>query len=313
MNTTKTKRNRSPRKGDPDYVPYDTSTLSFGLSGAGPVRVNIIRFIEWFTGKPKLLRIANKFEKSGRVYDTTFWEKILELLDIDMQYSETDVRHIPEKGPVVVVANHPYGFVDGLALTVMVSRVRPDLKILTRAFFATLPEIEDNMVPVAFPHDVDSTMRNIEVRKEVMEHLANDGVVILFPAGRCATSPTAFSEAVEHDWNPFTAKMILKSKARVVPVYFPGQNGWLFQFVQTFSATLRQALMMHEITRLIGKTLHPVIGRPLEREELDPWTMNPRGFMAYLRGWTIALKDKTEDQLINDPFSADTSKKPSKK
>ena len=275
-----------------DFIPYDTSTLSFGLSGASPVRVKIIRAVEWFTGKIKILRIVNKFEKTGRVYEGTFWAKILELLRVDLETPQSEIDIIPKTGPVVVVANHPFGFIDGLVLTNLVSKVRPDLKILTRAFFATLPEIEDHMVPVAFPHDPNSNAHNIAVRKEVMEHLGNNGIVILFPAGRCATSATPFGKAVEHEWNPFTAKMILKSKARVVPVYFEGQNSRIFQIVQTFSATLRQSFMMHEIKVKIDKPQKPRIGQVIERDVIDPWRMEPRKFMSFLRQTTLDLGDK---------------------
>lgn len=273
-----------------DFEPYDTNTLSFGLSGSSPVRIQIIRSIEWLTGKIRLLKIVRDFDRTGRSYDGTFWEKILELLDIEIRTPDIEIRQIPATGPIVVVANHPWGFVDGLVLTNLVSRVRPDLKILTRAFFATLPEIDASMVPVAFPHDEDSVNHNIAVRKEVMEHLQNDGVVILFPAGRCATARRLFGKAIEHDWNAFTAKMILRSRARVVCVYFQGQNGALFQFVQHFSATLRQALMMHEITCKIGKSVEPRIAPVMERDEIDPWKLKPREFMKHLRSLTLALE-----------------------
>jgi putative hemolysin len=155
-----------------------------------------------------------------------------------------------------------------------------------------VPDIKENMVAVAFPHDPDSHLRNIAVRKEVMEHLANGGIVILFPAGRVATARRLFGPAVEHPWNPFTAKMILKSKARVVPVFFPGQNGWLYQFVQHFSPTLRQSLMMHEVVRKIGSTQSPIIGEPIEREEIDAMTCTQTEFMAFLRDRTLALNPK---------------------
>jgi putative hemolysin len=278
-----------PRE-NPEYEPYDTSTLTFSESGAGPVSAALIRLIEWFTGKITLLGIANRFEKTGRAYENTIWEKALELLDITLVCSKEDVERIPATGPVVVVANHPFGFVDGLVLVNLVCQVRTDLKILTRAFFASVPDIKENMVAVAFPHEVDSNKKNIAVRKEVMEHLAAGGVVILFPAGRVATARTISGPAVEHDWNPFTAKMILKSKARVVPVFIAGQNSRAYQVAQLFSATLRQGLMMREIKRAIGKPQTPVVGKPIEREEIDPWVRNPRGFMAHLRDLTLALK-----------------------
>ncbi|MFT5159884.1 MAG: putative hemolysin, partial [Paracoccaceae bacterium] len=224
--------------------------------------------------------------------ENTIWEKALELLDITLICDDEAISRIPATGPVVLVANHPFGFIDGLILANLVCKVRSDLKILTRAFFAGVPEIKDNMVAVAFPHDEDAIKKNIAVRKEVMDHLADGGVVILFPAGRVATARKFFGPAVEHDWNPFTSKMILKSKARIVPVYFPGQNSQWYQFAQRFSATLRQSLMMFEIKRGIGSTQKPIIGNPIERDDIDPWILKPRGFMSHLRAHTLALKDK---------------------
>lgn len=275
---------------DPDFIPYDTSSLSFAESGAGPRAARIIRIVEWLTGKITLLRLANAFEKTGRKVDTTIWAKVLELLNVTIECAPEDIARIPSTGPVVMVANHPFGFVDGLAMAHMVSLVRPDLKILTRAFFANVPEIEHNMVAVAFPHDEGAQKRNIAVRKEVMEHLAAGGIVILFPAGRVATARRLFGPAVEHDWNPFTAKMILKSRASVVPVYFAGQNGWAYQFFQLFSPTIRQALMIHEVVRLMGSRQAPVIGPVIERDEIDNWQGTQTEFMAHLRGRVLALK-----------------------
>jgi len=278
----------------PDFVPYDTSSLSFGLSGDGPLAVRTIRMVEWMTGKITLLRIARDFDRKGRQFETTFWAKIVELLRVRVNVSPEAVARIPKTGPVVVVANHPYGFVDGLVMADLVSRVRPDLKILTRAFFATLPEIDDNMVPVAFAHDEDSVNRNIEVRREVMAHLAEGGVVILFPAGRVATAPKFLARAVEHPWNPFTSKMILRSEAVVVPIYFPGQNGFFYQTVQLFSPTLRQSLMMHEIWRKIGKSVDLKIGEPIGRDVLDEWKLKPGEFMKMLRERTLQLRDRQD-------------------
>ena len=146
------------------------------------------------------------------------------------------------------------------------------------------------MVPVAFPHDEGALIRNIAVRREVMDHLDNDGVVIPFPAGRCATARTPFGKAHEHEWNPFAAKMILRSRARVVTVLFPGQNSRLIQFAQFFSATLRQALMMHEIVANIGTKQSPRIGPVLEREDLGAWILKPRAFIDYLRYVTLSLE-----------------------
>jgi len=279
-----------PSDPSSNFHPYDTSTLSFGLSGSSPARVRIIRMIEWVTGKITLLKIVRDFDRTGRKFEGNFWEKVLELLDISIKTPDVAIEKIPATGPLVVVANHPWGFVDGLVLANLVAHVRPDFKILTRSFFATLPEIDGAMVPVAFPHDENAVIHNIAMRKQVMEYLSNGGAVILFPAGRCATAKRLFGKAIEHEWNPFTAKIIMRSKARVVCVYFTGQNGALFQFVQHFSATVRQALMMHEIWRKIGKPVEPQIAPVMERDEIDPWKQKPKEFLEFLRWRTLEME-----------------------
>lgn len=134
----------------PGFFPYDTSTLSFGLSGGNPISLRIIRAVEWATGKITLLRIVNEFEKSQRAYQSTFWAKILEILDITITTTDEEIAQIPATGPVVVVANHPFGFIDGLILTNLVSRVRPDLKILTRAFLPLSLKSRPTWFPLPF-------------------------------------------------------------------------------------------------------------------------------------------------------------------
>ena len=121
-------------------------------------------------------------------------------------------------------------------------------------------------------------------------HLARGGVIILFPAGRVACSETWFGPAIEGEWNVFTHKMITKSGATILPIYFPGQNSRAYQIANLVSATLRQGLLLYEIRRSLFKPQRPVIGEPIPAEELKKWDGNPRGFLAWLREQTLALR-----------------------
>ena len=274
-----------------DDKPYDGRNLSYAGTFTNPFKAGVIRTLEWMTGKFTLLRLVRKFEAAGQVSNTEFWKRAIDLLRIDLQTPEEQIARIPKTGPVVIVANHPHGLVDGMILAELVGRVRQDFKILTRSLLTNVPLIQYHMLPVAFPHEPDALRMNIEMRKVAMEHLNDGGVIILFPAGQVATSPGWFDDAVEAEWLPFTAKMILKSRARVVPIYFPGQNSRAFQIANKLSITLRQGLLLHEIAHAMDKPQKPVIGRPLERAEIDPWMKDPRGFMAHLRDLTLALKE----------------------
>lgn len=274
-----------------DETPYDGRNLSYAGTFTNPFKAFVIRVMELLTGKLTLLKLVRKFEAAGQVGMTEFWRRAINLLRIDLKTPDSQIAHIPKTGPVVIVANHPHGLVDGMILAELVGRVRQDFKILTRSLLTNVPLIQYHMLPVAFPHEPDAVRMNIEMRKLAMEHLNDNGVIILFPAGQVATSKTWFGPAVEADWLPFTAKMILKSKTKVVPVYFPGQNSRWFQIANKLSNTLRQGLLLHEIAYAMDKPQKPVIGRALDRDEIDPWAKDPRGFMAQLRETTLALRE----------------------
>ncbi len=271
--------------------PYDGRNLSYAGTFTNPLKAGTIRAIEWMTGKYTLLKLVRRFEAAGPVARSGFWRRALDLLEIDLLTPDEQIARIPREGPVVIVANHPHGLVDGMILAELTGRVRQDYKILTRSLLTNVPIIQYHMLPVAFPHEPDALKTNIAMRKEAMKHLADGGVIILFPAGQVATSPGWFDSAVEPEWSPFTAKMILRSKARVVPVYFPGQNSRWFQIANKLSITLRQGLLLHEIAHAMGKPQKPVIGHPIERDEIDRWADNPRGFMAFLRETTLSLRE----------------------
>ena len=156
------------------------------------------------------------------------------------------MAHIPKSGPVIITANHPHGLVDGMVLAELIGRVRKDYKILTRSLLTDVDQIADFMIPVPFDHEEDAIGKSIEMRKRAMEHLANDGVIVIFPSGKVA-SDTMMGPVVEREWNPFTAKMIQRSNATVVPVFFPGANSRLYQIANQISATLRQGLLIREV------------------------------------------------------------------
>jgi len=272
-----------------DDQPYDGRNLSYAGTFSNPFKATVIRVIEWLTGKIYLLRLVRKFEAAGQVENTAFWKRAIDLLRIDVQTPAAQIAQIPKKGPVVIVANHPHGLVDGMILAELVGRVRQDFKILTRSLLTNVPIIQYHMLPVAFPHEPNALKMNVEMRKLAMDHLKTGGVIILFPAGQVATSPGWFDGAVEAEWLPFTAKMLLKSKAKVVPIYFPGQNSRWFQMANKCSITIRQGLLLHEIAYAMDKPQNPIIGPSIGRADIDPWEKDPRGLMAHLRNTVLAM------------------------
>lgn len=269
--------------------PYDKRKLSYANTFTNPFKANTIRVMEWCTGKIPLIRLVRRFEKAGAPYGQAFWGQALSHMKIALETPQEEIQRIPAKGPVIVVANHPHGLVDGMVLAELIGRVRTDYKILTRSLLTGVDEIEEFMIPVPFPHEEDAREQSLEMRKKAMDHLKGGGVIVLFPSGVVASADTMFGPAIERQWNPFTAKMIHRSGATVLPIYFPGQNSRAYQIANQLSATLRQGLLIHEVIHACGKPQRPVVGEPFAKADIEKWSSNPRGFVAWLREQTMAL------------------------
>lgn len=272
-------------------TPYDRRRLSYANTFENPFQVKAIQTMELLTGKLRLLRLIRKFEAMGVPHGQGFWKQALDVMGIELQTPQDQIANIPKEGPLIITANHPHGLVDGMVLAELVGRVRTDYKILTRSLLTGVAEIDQFMIPVPFAHEEDALKQNLEMRKQAMEHLKDGGVIILFPSGVVASSDTMFGPAIERDWNPFTAKMVQRSGARVLPIYFPGSNSRWYQMANRISATVRQGLLLYEVVHALNKPQAPVVGEPIPRDVIESWSSNPRGFVAWLREQTLALKD----------------------
>jgi putative hemolysin len=283
---------RPLRAGDPDYIPYDKRKLSYAQTFQEPWRIRTIRAIEWMTGKIPLLRKIREFEERGVVPGNAFWEQALEVMGVELKTPPEQIARFPKTGPVVVVSNHPHGLVDGMIIAATIGRVRTDYRILSRSLLTGVKEVSEFLIAVPFPHEEDSFNASIRMREQTMEHLRNGGVVALFPSGQVAHAKTWFGPAEEAPWNPFTARIVRRSGATVVPMYFPGQNSRLYQIAAQTSATVRQGLLLHEVVHALNKPQSPVIGTPIPPEEMEPWKDRPGEFIEWLRARTLALKDQ---------------------
>ncbi|MCO4844242.1 MAG: lysophospholipid acyltransferase family protein [Yoonia sp.] len=279
---------------DQDVAPrvYNRRALTYSNTFDSPVKRNVIRAIELLTGKIRIARLVRRFEKMGTFKGQAFWRATLDVMGIDLLTPADQLARIPKTGPVIFVANHPHGLVDGMILADLIGRVRDDYRILTRSLLVGIDEdAASYMIAVPFPHEPDAQKKMVEMRKAAMTHLQEGGIVALFPSGVVASSDSMFGPAVEREWNVFTAKMIRTSGATVVPCFFPGSNSRVYQIANRISATLRQGLLLHEIVHAFNKPQKPVVGAPIPQAEIDARAKDPRAFMAWLRTHTLGLQD----------------------
>ncbi|MEO1640759.1 MAG: lysophospholipid acyltransferase family protein [Pseudomonadota bacterium] len=292
MSDTSQKAAISPAvRDDPPRV-YDRGALTYSETFDSPLRRATIKSIEWCTGKIQIIRMIREFERRGKASGTEFWRSALDVMGIDLTTPQEQIDRIPKEGPVVVVANHPHGMVDGMIMADLLGRARPDYRILTRAF---LTDIDDDagrfLIPVPFPHEADAQAKMVEMRRQAMAHLKNGGLIAVFPSGVVASSNSLFGPMIEDEWNLFTAKMIRVSGARVVPLFFPGANSRWYQMACQISPTLRQSLLIHEIVRSCGKPMKPVVGHPFDPDEVKERLKDQRACMDWMREETLGLRD----------------------
>ena len=283
------KLDQSLENGQNPDTPYDRKKLSYANTFTNPMQRNIIKTLELLTGKLLLLRKVRRFEKMGIPVGQPFWKQALDLLGINLLTKQSEITKIPKKGSLVITANHPHGLVDGMVLAELIGKVRTDYKILTRSLLTGVKQIDQFMIPVPFDHEENALKKSLEMRKSAMDHLENGGVVVIFPSGKVASSETMFGDVVEGDWNPFTAKLIQKSGANVVPIFFPGSNSRIYQIANQISATLRQGLLIYEVVHAMNKPQKPLVGSLIKQDEISVWKSDPRGFMRWLRERTLSL------------------------
>ncbi len=273
-----------------DVQPYDKRKLSYANTFENPLQRITIQTIELLTARLRILRRIRKFEAQGVPFGQPFWKQALDTMGIKLLTPEEQITRIPKVGPIVVTTNHPHGLVDGMILGELIGQVRTDYKILTRSLLTGVAEIDQFMIPVPFPHEPDALEKNLWMRKQAMDHLKNGGIVAVFPSGSVAASQTMFGPVIEREWNPFTSKMIQRSNAEVLPIFFPGANSRLYQIANQISATLRQGLLLYEITHAFNRPQSPVVGHVISRDKISKWSDNPRGFMSWLREETLRLR-----------------------
>ncbi len=269
--------------------PYDRRRLSYATTFTNPVQQKVIQAMELLTAKFHLLRRIRKFEAMGVPHGQGFWDQALGVMGIELQTPAEEIANIPKDGPVVITANHPHGLVDGMVLAELIGRVREDYKILTRSLLTGVGEIDQFMIPVPFDHEPDALQKSLEMRKRAMSHLSDGGCVALFPSGVVASADRYFGPAIEREWTAFTAKMIQRSGATVVPIRFTGQNSRAYQIASLVSPTIRQGLLLYEVRAALGKPQSPIVGKPISETKMAELAKDPRAFIAWLREHTLGL------------------------
>ncbi len=222
---------------------------------------------------------------------TDFVSKALNLLGVNTEIDKNQLNGIPKTGPSVVVANHPFGVVEGLILIRMLKMVRPDIKIMANFMLGLIPEMNEHLIAVDPFGRKDSRTGNISGLKEAVKWVKGGGLLAVFPAGEVASLKIKDRKVEDPAWSPTVAGIIKRTGASATPVFFNGRNSALFQAMGMVHPRLRTVLLPRENLKKQGLPVEFAVGNTISSERLCSFDNN-RDLIEYLRFRTYTLRSR---------------------
>lgn len=251
----------------------------------------MIRTMENLTGRIRLIKRAEGYEREvaeGR----DFWQVMVERYGLTLDVIGGSLGNIPREGPLVLIANHPYGILDGLMMGHILSQTRPDFRILAHHVFRKAPDLNRIILPIDFEETKEAMALNLQTRRVAHEYLGNGGAIGIFPGGTVSTAAKPFAQPLDPSWRNFTARLVGRSNATVVPVFFDGHTSRLFQLASHLHYTLRMGLLIKEFSKRVDTSVRVVVGEPIGRDALDARAKESKSLMAFLRQKTYELSPR---------------------
>lgn len=245
--------------------------FTYAHPGQSLFRRSLIRAVETLTGQPKLRRAYLDWAWSDRQPGVPIFAAALRQLQIAPRIvaGAQHLDRVPARGGLLLVANHPFGVVDGLTLGHLAMQLRGNVRILTNSLLCRVPEIDPFLLPVDFSGTAEARRLTAETRRQAAALLQAGKVVAVFPAGGVSTANKPLTgRAVDAPWHPFVGRLATIPGVTTLPVHFAGQNSRAFQIASHTSYPLRVALIFHETRRRMGRPVDLHLGPPVPATEL---------------------------------------------
>jgi putative hemolysin len=277
----------------PTFHPVDDQVQHPGVLANAPALAGLPRFAE------KLLPLEQAhelYERVRRSADGFVLAGLLREMNVDLRVTDTDVKRIPRKGAVVVVANHPYGMLDGAVLAVLLARVRPDVKVMTNFLLEGVPELEQHCIFVDPLQTASSAQRNRRALKQAIEWLEQGGMLAVFPAGEVSHWQLPQGAIADPRWNDTATRLIRKTGAAALPVYFCGRNSLGFQVMGMIHPRVRMAFLLQEFLLQSGKSVALRVGSAIPADSIGNIASDLEA-TEYLRWRTYLLAQRGRKQI----------------
>ncbi|MBJ7554766.1 lysophospholipid acyltransferase family protein [Marinomonas spartinae] len=236
--------------------------------------------VEWATGLAKLDRLYQQRPQGLSCFE--FMRYTLSALNIEYEVSLGSIDNIPKEGPVVIVANHPLGAIEGVILAELIGSIRPDVKVLANEMLKRLPEIRELFIGVNVFGGAKAKKTNSRAIVDANKHLAEGGLLIIFPAGEVSSYAKGSKQLLDIEWRNSVAKFVKYSKATTVPIFINGKNSALFYGAGRIHPLLRTALLGRELLNKKLSRISISIGSPIAFSEVNEFA-NDKDMVNYFR------------------------------
>lgn len=254
--------------------------------------------VEWATGLSKLDKLYQ--DRPDELSSFEFMHHTLSALNIDYSVSAGATDNIPEQGPVVIVANHPLGAIEGVILADLVGSVRKDVKVLANELLKRLPELDDLFIGVDVFNSKESKRTNAKAIRDANRHLADGGLLIVFPAGEVSSYRKGAKTLTDIEWSKSVAKFVKRHQATTVPIFINGKNSELFYQAGRVHPLLRTALLGRELLNKQATTISISIGSSIPYSEIKSFEKE-MDIVNYLRLNTYLM---SQQDSPNTPIHA---------
>ncbi|MFZ0963433.1 MAG: GNAT family N-acyltransferase [Terriglobia bacterium] len=221
------------------------------------------------------------------------WERILRSLNVAYKVSPEDLANIPARGSLVVVANHPYGGIEGVILAALLRSVRSDVKVMANLVLCSFPGLRPSLIPVDPFGTQAAAVSNIRGLKAAIEWVRTGGALAVFPAGEVAHVDMNQWAITDPAWHEAVAAIIRRTSAAAIPVFFNGSNGPLFQLLGMVHPLVRTVMLPSELLNKRNHVFEVRVGHPLSSRKLSTFP-NDAEMTAYLRWRTYLLGHRKE-------------------
>lgn len=265
--------------------------IDLGRSIESPIGRGLFKLVESPLGKMFSLSAINRLYAESLSLEgaQNYFASILRVLNVEYELSDEDLAKIPENGPVVVVANHPFGAIEGVILGQILTRRRPDVRLLGNHWLAEVPEMKGWVFPVDPWGGEEAVHANIAPLKGCLRWLKSGGALGAFPSGTVSHLQVRKAQISDPPWHPTVAGLVRCTGATVVPVFFEGRNSMVFQLAGLIHPALRTALLPNELLRRSNSKVGVRIGRPIGTDKIARYPEDET-LIQYLRWKTYMLQ-----------------------